>query len=87
MGSPGGTSGKESPCQCKRCRFDPWVWKIPWRRERPLTAVFWPGEFWGLYVHGVAKSRTRLSDFHFHLSIYTHTHKLGRVESRTGETA
>ena len=31
---------KESACQCrrhKRCRFDPWVKKIPWRREwQPL---------------------------------------------------
>ena len=26
-------SGKESTCQCKRPRFDPWVRKIPWRRE------------------------------------------------------
>ena len=41
--------------------FDPWVGKIPWRRERLCTPVFWPGEFHGLYspfciVHGVAKS-------------------------------
>ena len=28
--------------------FDPWVGKIPWRRERIPTAVFWPGEFHGL---------------------------------------
>ena len=31
---PGGASGKESACQCrrhKRCRFDPWVGKIPWQ--------------------------------------------------------
>ena len=30
----GGTSGKEPTCQCqrhKRCGFDPWVGKIPWR--------------------------------------------------------
>ena len=25
------------------------VWKIPWRRERLPTPVFWPGEFHGLY--------------------------------------
>ena len=28
-------SGKESACQCRRHRrrgFDPWVWKIPWRK-------------------------------------------------------
>ena len=28
--------------------FDPWVEKIPWRRERLPTPVFWPGEFHGL---------------------------------------
>ena len=48
-GVPGGTSGKESACQCRRCRFDPWVrkilekemttdpssfaWKIPWTED------------------------------------------------------
>ena len=26
-----------------------WVGKIPWRRERLPTPVFWPGEFQGLY--------------------------------------
>ena len=26
-----------------------WVEKIPWRRERLPTPVFWPGEFHGLY--------------------------------------
>ena len=29
--------------------MDPWLGKIPWRRERPPTPVFWPGEFHGLY--------------------------------------
>ena len=29
--------------------FDPWVGKIPWKRERLPTLVFWPGEFHGLY--------------------------------------
>ena len=34
-GFPAGASGKESPCQyrrCKRARFDPWVGKSLWRR-------------------------------------------------------
>ena len=26
-----------------------WVGKIPWRRERLPTPVFWPGEFHGLH--------------------------------------
>ena len=30
---------------------DPWVAKIPWRRERLPTSVFWPGEFHGLYMY------------------------------------
>ena len=37
-----------------------WVGKIHWR-EWQLTPVFWPGEFHGLYIHGVAKSH----DFDF----------------------
>ena len=39
--------GKESACQCRRCRFDPWVRKIPWRRKWKLTPVFLPGESHG----------------------------------------
>ena len=27
--------------------FDPWVWKIPWRRERLSISAFLPGEFHG----------------------------------------
>ena len=26
-----------------------WVGKIPWRRERLPTPIFWPGEFQGVY--------------------------------------
>ena len=33
--------------QCGRPRFDPWVWKIPWRREQLSTPVFLPGECHG----------------------------------------
>ena len=35
--------------QCERPGFDPWVGKIPWRRERLPTPVFWPREFHGLH--------------------------------------
>ena len=31
--------------QWGRHEFDPWVAKIPWRRERPPSPPFWPGEF------------------------------------------
>ena len=50
--------------QCRRSGFNPWVGKVPWRREQLPTLVFWPGEFHGLF-HGVTKSRTWLSSFHF----------------------
>ena len=33
--------------QCRRPGFDPWVGKIPWRREWQPTPVFLPGEFHG----------------------------------------
>ena len=39
----------KNPLQCGRSRFDLWVGKIPWRRERLPTPVFWPGEVHGLY--------------------------------------
>ena len=32
---------------CKRCRFDPWVGKIHWRRKWHPTPVFLPGKFHG----------------------------------------
>ena len=50
MGFPGGTSGKEPVCQCrrhKRCRFNPWVRKIPWRRLWQPTPGFLPGKSHG----------------------------------------
>ena len=49
-GFPGGGSGKEPFCQCRRrkqCRFDPWVGKIPWRRAWQPTPVFLPGKSHG----------------------------------------
>ena len=38
---------KESTCPCRRHGFDPWVEKIPWRREWQPTPVFLPGESHG----------------------------------------
>ena len=32
---------------CRRPRIDPWVGKIPWRRESLPSAVFLPGESHG----------------------------------------
>ena len=33
--------------QCWRLRFDPWVWKIPWRRKWQPTPVLSPGKSHG----------------------------------------
>ena len=35
----------KNPPAMWRPGFDLWVEKIPWRRERLPTPVFWPGEF------------------------------------------
>ena len=43
-------SGREPACQCreiKRCRFNPWVWKIPWSRKWQPTPIFLPGKSHG----------------------------------------
>ena len=50
--------------QSRRPGFNSWVGKIPWRRERLPTPVYWSGEFHGLYSSWGAKSQTQLSDFH-----------------------
>ena len=41
-GFPGGSDGKESPCNVGDSRD---AGLIPWRRERPSTPVILPGEF------------------------------------------
>ena len=47
---PGGSTGKEPTCQCrrpKRCVFDPWVRKIPWRRAWQHIPVILAGKSHG----------------------------------------
>ena len=47
IGLPRWLSGKESACQCRRyrrCGFDPWVGKSPWRRKWQPIPVFLPGK-------------------------------------------
>ena len=69
-GLPGGASGKEPACQCRRSKrlgFHPWVRKILWRKAWQPTPVLLPGESHGqrnpwATVYRVAQSQTRLSD-------------------------
>ena len=60
---PGSSVVKKSTFQCRRCRFDPWVGKIPWRRKWLPSPVFLPGKSYGQRslagpVHG-GSSRAR----------------------------
>ena len=46
-GFPRWLSGKESARQCRRhqrCRFEPWLRRIPWRRKWQPTPIFLPGK-------------------------------------------
>ena len=68
----GMTSGKESTCQCRRPRFNPWVKKIPGEGNgNPLQCSclgnLMDREAWCSAVHRVVKSLARLSS-------HTHTH-------------
>ena len=73
-GFPGGASGKESTCQCRRHKslgFDPWIERIPWRREWQPTPVFSPGESHGQRsLEGYSPQGHKESDtterLHFH---------------------
>ena len=75
QGFPGGANGKEPTCQCRRhkkCRLDPWVGKILWRRACQPTPVSLPGESHeqrslAATAHRITKNRTwlkRLSTAH-----------------------
>ena len=46
------------------------IGKIPWRRKRLPTPVFWPGEFHGLYSPWGLKSQT---------ATYEHPHTRTRI--------
>ena len=41
---PGSSVVKKLPAKCRRCGFDSWVRKIPWRRKWQPTPVFLPGK-------------------------------------------
>ena len=75
-------SGKESACRSKRCGFDPWVRKIPWRRKWKPTPVLLRGKFngqrslAGYSPRGHKESDTTVK-LNTHTHTYTHTHTHG----------
>ena len=65
LGIPWWLSWKRISLLCRRTGFDLWIGKIPRRRERLPTPVFWPGEFHGLCSprdHKELDTTERLSD-------------------------
>ena len=71
-------SGKESACQCRRCRrlgFNPCVRKISWSSKWQPTPVFLPGTFQGQgSLVGCSPYGRRESDMTEQLHTHTHTH-------------
>ena len=69
-GFPRGSAGKESTCNAGDLD------SIPGLGRSPGEEKGYPLQYFGLensldcIVHGVTKSRTRLSDFHFHTVLY-----------------
>ena len=68
LGFPCGSAGKESACNARD------LGSIPGLERSPGEGNGYPLQYSGLenpmdcVVYGVTKSRTRLSDFHFHFS-------------------
>ena len=55
-GFPDSSGSKESAYNAGKPGFNPWVRKIPWRREWQPTPIFLPGEF-----HGQKKKKKKPS--------------------------
>ena len=71
--------------QCRRPGFDPWVGKIPWRREWQPTPVFCRGNpmdggAWRATIRGVAESRTRLCELTLSLCAKHNSPKAGATK-------
>ena len=77
--SPWWFSSKESACQCRRRKINPWVGKIPWKRKWQPTPVFLPGKSHGWkslvsysplgckkFIHDLATTNNNKSCFYIH---------------------
>ena len=72
-------SGKESACQCRRCRFDPWSGRSPGGRNgNPLQYSCLKNpmdrEAWYTTVQGGYKESDTTECIHTHTHTHTHTH-------------
>ena len=81
---PDGSVGRESTCNTghKRCRFDPWVRKIPWSRTWQPTSIFLPTEFHGQRsLVGYSLLGCKESDMTEQLSTHMQGTHLGSLET------
>ena len=70
-----GAGGKESACQCRRHRFDPWLGKIPWNRKWQPTPVLLSGKSHRQRsLVGYSPWGHKELDTTERLSMHTHTH-------------
>ena len=70
---PCGSAGKESTCNAGDLGLIPGLGRSPGEGERLPTSVFWPENSMDCIVHGVTKSWTQLSNFHFHFQTFKYT--------------
>ena len=66
LGFPCGSAGKESTCNAGDLGSIPGLGRSPGEGKGYPLQYCGLENFMGCIVHGVSKSQTRLSDFHFH---------------------
>ena len=72
---PGGSDDKQFACTAgSNCRFDPWIGKIPWRRNWQPTLISLPGKSHGQRIP-VGYGPWGLKELHMTEPL-THTHTL-----------
>ena len=83
MDFPGGSAGKESTCNVGDLGLMPGLGRSPEDGKGYPLQYPGPENSMNCIVHGVAKSRTRLTDFHF---TFTGTRTHGESSSFSGYT-
>ena len=77
MGFNSGSAGKESACNVGDLDSIPGLGRSPGEGNSYLLQYYGLENFTDCIVHGVAKHRTQLRDFHFHflsLMLWLHVH-------------
>ena len=76
LGFPGGSAGKESVCNVGDLGSIPGLGRSPGEGKGYPLQYSGPENFMDYIVNGVAKSHTRLSDFHFTSCLTKNNHTL-----------